>query len=86
MSSTPSQLEVFPTRLQLSRLEPGKAVQRFFRMQVQRDLFGGASLISEWGRVGVRGRVRIELHADEGRAISALLDRARLQRQRGYVL
>jgi predicted DNA-binding WGR domain protein len=41
-------------------------------MTVQRDLFGGASLIREWGRVGSPGKVRIEHHPDEGHALNAL--------------
>ena len=37
-------------------------------MTVQRDLFGGASLIRVWGRIGTAGRQRIDTFVDEGRA------------------
>ena len=80
------QLEVFPTSLHLRRIDPAKNMRRFYRLQVQRDLFGGASLVREWGRLGCRGRILVETHADEGRAITALLDLARRKRQRGYVM
>jgi predicted DNA-binding WGR domain protein len=55
-------------------------------MVVQRDLFGGASLIQEWGRIGRPGRVRIDHHPDEGRAVTALMILAAEKRRRGYVM
>ena len=78
------QLEVFPTELQMKRLDPARNMRRFYRMSVQRDLFGGASLVREWGRIGFRGQMLIEQHADEGRAVTALLKRAAEKRRRGY--
>lgn len=80
------QLEVFPTRLHLRRIDPAENMRRFYRLQVQRDLFGGASLVREWGRLGCRGRILVERHADEGGAITALLDLAQRKRQRGFVI
>jgi len=50
----------------------------------QRDLFGGASLIREWGRIGRSGQVRIDHHPDEGRAVDALADLVTAKRKRGY--
>ena len=52
------QLEVFPTDLQLRRIDPACNMRRFYRLSVQRDLFGGACLIREWGRIGHPGTVR----------------------------
>ena len=54
-----------------------------YRLQV-RDLFGGTSLIREWGRIGTRGQTLIEHHPDEGRAINSLLKLARTKKNRGY--
>ena len=84
MSSTDDQREVFPTRLTLRRIEPARNMRRFYLMQVQPDLFGGASLIREWGRIGSAGRVLVEHHADEGEAVTALLTMARVKTRRGY--
>ena len=53
-------------------------------MQVQPDLFGGVSLIREWGRIGSRGRVLVEHHADEGEAVTALLGLASAKVRRSY--
>jgi predicted DNA-binding WGR domain protein len=78
------QFEVFPDRLHLRRVEPAKNMRRFYLMTVQRDLFGGASLTREWGRVGSAGKVRVEHHPDEGCAIDVLADITQRKRKRGY--
>ena len=78
------QLDVFPTALRLRRVDPTRNMRRFYIMTVQPDLFGGASLVREWGRIGSRGQSLIEQHTDEGLAISALLKLAAAKRKRGY--
>ena len=80
------QLDVFPTDLHLRRVDPARNMRRFYGMTIQPDLFGGASLIRNWGRVGTRGRQFIDTHADEGSAISALMKLAEQKRRRGYML
>ena len=80
------QLEVFPTDLHLRRIDPACNMRRFYRLSVQRDLFGGAFLIREWGRIGYRGQVLIETHDDEGKAITAFMKLAAVKRRRGYCL
>jgi predicted DNA-binding WGR domain protein len=79
------QLEVFPDKMHLRRVDPMKNMNRFYALTVQRDLFGGASLIREWGRMGSPGRVVIEHHRDEGHAVNALIDQVSVKRRRGYV-
>lgn len=81
-----AQFEIFPTDLHLSRVDPAVNMNRFYRMTVQRDLFGSASLIRVWGRSGTAGRQKIDTHADEGRAVSALMTLAQHKRRRGYKL
>lgn len=80
------QLEVFPTDLHLRRIYPACNMRRFYHLIVQRDLFGGACLIRECGRIGYRGQVLIETHDDEGKAITALMKVAAEKRRRGYSL
>lgn len=84
MTKDPTQLEVFPDRLHLRREDPAQNMRRFYLMTVQRDLFGGATLIREWGRVGSAGRVHVEHHLDEGQAVDALAGIATAKRKRGY--
>ncbi len=51
MFDQPVQLEVFPTDLHLRRIDPRLQHASLYRLSVQRDLFGGACLIREWGRI-----------------------------------
>jgi predicted DNA-binding WGR domain protein len=78
------QLEIFPTTLNLRRVDLSCNMRRFYRMSIQRDLFGQACLIREWGRIGTRGQVLIETHADEGQAITALMRLSTQKQRRGY--
>lgn len=79
-----AQVKVFPREMGLKRVDPACNMKRFYRMTVERDLFGGSSLIREWGRIGRGGQVLIESHADEGQAINALMKLTRSKRRRGY--
>ena len=84
MSHSVAQLEVFPTDLQMRRIDPPRNMRRFYRLSVQRDLFGRASLVREWGRIGFRGQMMVESHPDEGKAITALMKLAAAKKSRGY--
>ena len=78
------QMEVFPTTVDLKRIDPSLNMRRFYRMSVQPDLFGGACLVREWGRIGLRGQMLIEQHPDEGRAVTALMKLSATKKRRGY--
>lgn len=79
-----AQIEMFPSRLRLTRVEPEANVHRYYALEVLPDLFGGASLVRAWGRIGLSRTTRIELHPDEGRALDALRDWEAAKRRRGY--
>ena len=78
------QMEVFPTTVDLKRIDPSRNMRRFYRMSVQPDLFGGACLVREWGRIGLRGQMLIEPHDDEGKAVTALMKLSATKTRRGY--
>ena len=78
------QLEIFPDLMHLRREDPARNMRRFYRMVVQRDLFGGVALIREWGRIGSPGQLRIDHHRDEGQAVDALADLMAAKQKRGY--
>ena len=84
MFDSGSQLEIFPTTLDLRRIDLALNMRRYYRLSVQRDLFGRACLIREWGRIGARGQFLIESHEDEGRAITSLMRLAAHKQRRGY--
>lgn len=39
----------------LRRVDPSRNMARFYRLDVQPDLFGGCSFVREWGRIGRGG-------------------------------
>ena len=79
-----AQIEMFPARLRLAREAPEENVHRYYALEVQPDLIGGASLVRAWGRIGLSRTTRVELHADEGAALDALRDWEAAKRKRGY--
>jgi predicted DNA-binding WGR domain protein len=74
-------LDVFQTVVQLRRIDPARNMRRFHRLSVQSDLFGRASLVREWRRIGFRG----QMMPDEGKAVTALMKLAAAKKRRGYV-
>ena len=84
MTNDPRQLEIFPDSMMLTRVEPERNMRRFYLMTVQRDLFGRGALVTEFGRIGQAGQIKIMHHADEACALAALADRAEAKRKRGY--
>lgn len=83
-SDNPVQAEVFPNRLKLRHVDPARSLRQFYLLTVQRDLFGGATLVQEWGRIGTAGRIRHSHHPDEGQAVDALASLAQQKFKRGY--
>ena len=84
MFDSSEQKEAFPAAVDLKRVDPSLNMRRFYRMTIQPDLFGGASLVREWGRIGFRGQTLVEQHGDEGRAVNSLMKLAAVKRRRGY--
>lgn len=83
-ADNPAQAEVFPSRIKLRRIDPRRKMRHFYLMTIQRDLFGGATLVREWGRIGSGGKLRTSHHADEGHAVDALATLAQQKFKRGY--
>lgn len=78
------QMHAFPTAVDLKRIDPSLNMRRFYRMTIQPDLFGGTSLVREWGRIGCRGQLLVEHHDDEARAVNALMKLSATKKRRGY--
>lgn len=79
------QLDLFPTTLQLCRIDPEQNMHRFYRLCLQPDLFGGYTLVREWGRIGSGGRVHQDRFDSEGQAVSALMTLSETKARRGYI-
>jgi len=70
--------------LVLDCCDPGRNMARFYVLSIEQSLFGDATLVREWGRIGKPGRRRVELHESESRAIESLETWLRRKRKRGY--
>jgi predicted DNA-binding WGR domain protein len=68
----------------LRRIEPEENMRRFYRLDVQPDLFGGWSLFKEFGRIGSPGRVRYAPYPTQDAAIAALGKQRHAKERRGY--
>jgi predicted DNA-binding WGR domain protein len=60
----------------LYRIDSKRNMRRFYRLDVQPDLFGFWLLVREWGRIGSTGRMQLASFQSEREAYSAL-ERAR---------
>ncbi len=62
-----------------------KNQHRFYAMSIDRNLFGGGSLVRRWGRIGNRGgRQRIDLYDDLETAEGLFQKKEREKLRRGY--
>ncbi|UVF22814.1 WGR domain-containing protein (plasmid) [Microvirga terrae] len=68
----------------LDHRDPTQNMSRFYVLAIEPSLFGDATLVREWGRIGKPGRRRVELHENEGRAVESLENWLRRKQKRGY--
>ena len=68
----------------LRRSEPSRNMHRFYRLSVERTLFGGWSCQREWGRIGSPGQVRGTSYSTQDEAQARLDGLAQAKRRRGY--
>lgn len=72
------------TAITLRRTDPARNMRRFYRLDVQPDLFGAWGVVREWGRIGQPGRMRVDRYLTEAQA-GAWMQRQRAAKQgRGY--
>jgi len=73
-----------PGPLHLRRIDPERNMRRFYVLSVQPTLFGGASVVRNWGRIGTGGQSMMETfdHADQADVAMSRLERSK--RRRGY--
>jgi predicted DNA-binding WGR domain protein len=68
----------------LKRSDPAKKLHRYYRLDVQRDLFGAWCFIREWGRIGRAGQTRTIPFPTPTEAQAALDHQRRRKMGRGY--
>lgn len=72
--------------LVLERCDPAQNVSRYYVLRIEPSLFGDPTLVREWGRIGQRGRQRIEIYPTTDCAVEALETWLRRKQRRGYHL
>lgn len=68
----------------LRRIDRMRNMARFCRLQVQPTLFGGVSVMREWGRIGQAGTCRQDQYDTEAAAQAALDVLRPAKLRRGY--
>lgn len=68
----------------LRRIDPTQNMHRFYTLAIQPTLFGGASVIRNWGRIGTNGQSMMETFDQPEEASVALGQLERAKRRRGY--
>lgn len=72
--------------LVLDRCDPTCNMARYYVLSIEPSLFGDATLVRQWGRIGQPGQRRIELYESQTRAVEALETWLQRKRRRGYLL
>ncbi len=72
--------------LVLDRIDPAANMHRFYVLSIEPSLFGDATLVREWGRIGRPGRRRVEIYPDQAGALEAMAALLKRRQKRGYVL
>lgn len=68
----------------LRRIDDARHMARFYRLDVQPDLFGASCLVREWGRIGRAGRISSTPYPTSDEAAAALDRQRRAKERRGY--
>ena len=72
--------------LVLDRCDPTRNMARYYVLTIEPSLYGDATLIREWDRIGQPGQRRIELYESQSRAVEALETWLQRKRRRDYSL
>ncbi|WP_420481787.1 WGR domain-containing protein [Agrobacterium vitis] len=68
----------------LHRIDTTQNMRRFYLLAIQPTLFGGASVIRNWGRIGSGGQTMIETFDRQEDADLAVSHLERTKKRRGY--
>ncbi|MGV2192144.1 WGR domain-containing protein [Agrobacterium vitis] len=70
--------------VRLQRIDEAQNMRRFYMLAIQPTLFGGASVIRNWGRIGSTGQTMMETFDNAEDADTAFLHFERAKKRRGY--
>ena len=73
-----------PYSVYIERTDKAENKARFYAMSIEPTLFGDASLLRRWGRIGSNGKQKIQCFENESQAVELFLTIVRQKRARGY--
>jgi predicted DNA-binding WGR domain protein len=73
-----------PYYLYVERIDASRNMARFYALSIQPTLFGEASLLRCWGRIGCHGQQKIHVFEDEQQAVGLFLELLSQKRKKGY--
>ncbi len=79
-------MEETETDLHFTSIDPTRNRHRFYALRVETDLLGVPIVVRHWGRIGTRGRCRIEACASLEEAEAEMTRLQERRRERGYRL
>ena len=68
----------------LRRVDPARNMARSYCLSLQPTLFGEVSVVRAWGRIGTRGRMKIDSYPTGEGAAAAFARLEKAKRRRGY--
>jgi predicted DNA-binding WGR domain protein len=68
----------------LERHDPERNLYRFYRLSLEKNLFGEWSLVREWGRIGKPGQRRVDLCSSLDAAQAEHRAKLHEKQRRGY--
>ena len=68
----------------LHRIDRDRNMHRYYRLDVQPDLFGAWGLIREWGRIGQPGRLRVDPYPTAAQAEERMRFQQAVKQGRGH--
>ena len=73
-------------QVEMRRIDPSINMNRFYFVDLTKDLFGQTGVHRQWGRFGTWGRHRHDWYATQAEAESALCDLVKKKLARGYLI
>lgn len=70
----------------MRRVDPSRNMNRFYSVELTKDLFGAHGVHRQWGRFGTWGRHRFDWYKSRPEAERALSDLVKQKLARGYLL
>jgi predicted DNA-binding WGR domain protein len=61
-------------------------MQRYYRLDIQPDLFGNQCLTREWGRIGRAGQMRTTFYQSMEEAEQAFIKQRTAKERKGYTM